>query len=67
MRYLNVFGSAVLLLIISPFMFLTSGCVATQDWVKQYVPEQIFPVNKRLSDTEANVTQMGGRVSGVEG
>ena len=48
-------------------MFFISGCVATQDWVMQYVPEQIFPVNKRLSDTEANVTQMGGRVSNVEG
>ena len=54
-----------LLMILS--MLFASGCVATQDWVMQYVPEQIFPVNKRLSDTEANVTQMGGRVSNVEG
>ena len=48
-------------------MFFSSGCLATQDWVKTYVPEQLFPVNKRISDTEANVTQMGGRVSNVEG
>src|SRR5882724_10001266 len=43
-------------------MFFSSGCVATQDWVKTYVPEQLFPVNKRVSDTEANVTQLGGQV-----
>ena len=48
-------------------MFVSSGCLATQDWVQTYVPEQLFPVNKRISDTEANVTQMGGRVSNVEG
>ena len=38
-----------------------SVCLATQDWVKTYVPEQLFPVNKRISDTEANVTQLGER------
>src|SRR5258705_11575794 len=43
-------------------MSLSSGCVATQDWVKAYVPEQLFPVNKRVSDTETNVTQLGGQV-----
>ena len=48
-------------------MSLSSGCVATQDWVKTYVPEQLFPVNKRVSDTETNVTQLGGKVSTVEG
>jgi outer membrane protein OmpA-like peptidoglycan-associated protein len=48
-------------------MSLSSGCVATQDWVKTYVPEQLFPVNKRVSDTETNVTQLGGKVSNVEG
>jgi outer membrane protein OmpA-like peptidoglycan-associated protein len=49
------------LLIISA-MFFTSGCLATQDWVQTYVPEQLLPVNKRISDTEANVTQLGGQV-----
>ena len=48
-------------------MSLSSGCVATQDWVKTYVPEQLFPVNKRVSDTEANVSQLGGKMSNVEG
>ena len=48
-------------------MFFMSGCVATQDWVKTYVPEQLFPLNKRISDNEASITQVGGRVSGVEG
>ena len=36
-------------------------------WVKTYVPEQLFPVNKRISDTEANVSQLGGKMSNVEG
>jgi len=44
---------------------LSSGCLATQDWVKTYVPEQLFPVNKRVSDTEANVTQLGGQVQTI--
>jgi len=47
---------------ISSLLFM-SGCLATRDWVT----EQLFPVNKRISDTEANVTQLGGRVSNVEG
>jgi outer membrane protein OmpA-like peptidoglycan-associated protein len=53
--------------LISFLGLFSSGCLATQDWVKTYVPEQLFPVNKRISDTEANVTQVGGRVSNVEG
>ena len=53
--------------LVSLLALFSSGCLATQDWVKTYVPEQLFPVNKRISDTEANVTQMGGRVSNVEG
>ena len=48
-------------------MFFISGCLATQEWVQTYVPEQLLPVNKRISDTEANVTQLGGKVSNVEG
>ena len=53
--------------LVSLLALFSSGCLATQDWVKTYVPEQLFPVNKRISDTEANVTQVGGRVSNVEG
>ena len=48
-------------------MLLISGCVATQDWVKEYLPEQLFPLNKRISDNEANINQVSGRVTGVEG
>ena len=54
-------------LLIIPFMVFISGCLATQDWVQTHVTGQLFPVNKRISDTEANVTQLGGRVSTVEG
>ena len=44
-------------------MLLSSGCLATQDWVK----EQLFPVEKRVSETEAGLTKVNGRVSGLEG
>jgi len=66
MKHSNFLARGILLLII-PFMFFVSGCLATQQWVQTYVPEQLFPINKRISDTEANVTQIGGRVSNVEG
>jgi outer membrane protein OmpA-like peptidoglycan-associated protein len=65
-RYANLLARGFFLLTFS-FLLLTSGCVATQDWVKQYVPEQLFPLNKRISDNEVSINQMGGRVSGVEG
>jgi len=58
----NFLRRGIRLLMISCLLFM-SGCLATQDWVT----EQLFPVNKRISDTEANVTQLGGRVSNVEG
>jgi outer membrane protein OmpA-like peptidoglycan-associated protein len=58
-------GGALLLIIGS--MSVVSGCVATQDWVQSFVKEQLFPVEKRVSETEANMTKMGDRVSGVEG
>src|SRR5258705_8132665 len=57
----NGFARATALLFFS-LQFFASGCEATQDWVKTYVPEQLFPENKRGSDTEANVTQLGGQV-----
>jgi peptidoglycan-associated lipoprotein len=66
MKHAKFFGKEFYLLVIS-FMFFTSGCLATRDWVQTYVPEQLFPVNKRITDTEANVTQLGGKVSAVEG
>jgi outer membrane protein OmpA-like peptidoglycan-associated protein len=48
-------------------MVFSSGCLATQDWVQSWTKEQIFPVEKRVSETEAGLTKMGGRVSGLEG
>jgi len=62
----NGFARATALLFIS-LQFFASGCVATQDWVQSWVKEQMFPVEKRVSETEAGLTQMGGRVSNVEG
>jgi outer membrane protein OmpA-like peptidoglycan-associated protein len=66
MQYSRYLGRGILPVTIS-LIFLSSGCVATQDWVKTYVPEQLFPLNKRISDNEASINQVGGRVSGVEG
>lgn len=37
-----------------------------QDWVQTWVKEQMFPVEKGVSETEAGLTQVGGRVSNVE-
>jgi outer membrane protein OmpA-like peptidoglycan-associated protein len=61
MRHSDVLGRAAPGLIASA-MLLLSGCVATQDWVQTYVTEQLFPLNKRISDNEAGLTQVGGRV-----
>ena len=44
-------------------MVFSSGCIATQDWVN----EKIFPVEKRVSETEAGLTKTNGRVSSLEG
>ena len=66
MKQSNFFARGFPLLIVAGMLF-ASGCLATQEWVQTYVPEQLFPVNKRISDTEANVTQLGGKVSNVEG
>ena len=66
MRRSCVFGKEVSLLVIASMLIL-SGCVATRDWVETWVPEQLYPINKRVSDNEANITQTGQRVSNVEG
>ena len=65
MKYSGSFKKEIPAVFFSLFVF--SGCVATQDWVQTWVNEQLFPINKRVSDTEANVTQVGGRVTNVEG
>ena len=66
MRRSYVFGKEISLLVISS-MLIVSGCVATRDWVETWVPEQLFPIEKRVADNEANITQTGQRVSSVEG
>jgi outer membrane protein OmpA-like peptidoglycan-associated protein len=66
MNQWKVCRRSMLLLIAAP-MVLSSGCVATQDWVQNFVKEQIFPVEKRVSENEAAMTNMGGRVSSIEG
>jgi len=65
MKHSELLRRAVRLLVI-PCMFLTSGCLATQDWVQSWTNEQLFPMNKRISDTETNVTQIGGKVANVD-
>jgi outer membrane protein OmpA-like peptidoglycan-associated protein len=47
-------------------LFFFSGCVATQDWVQTWVKEQLFPIEKRVSETEAGMTKTNERVSGLE-
>ena len=47
-------------------MLVLSGCVATQDWVQTWVNEQLFPINKRVSDNEAGLTKVDGKVSAVD-
>ena len=47
-------------------MFIASGCVATKDWVQSWTNEQLFPINKRLSETEASVSKTDGRVTQVD-
>ena len=66
MRRSYVFGKEISLLVISA-MLIVSGCVATRDWVETWVPEKLFPIEKRVGDNEANITQTGQRVSSVEG
>jgi len=62
MKNSNVYRTGMRLLAVGSLVF-SSGCLATQDWVK----EQLFPVEKRVSENEAGLTKMGGRVSGLEG
>ena len=62
MKFFNFLQRSSRMLILGP-MVLSSGCIATQDWIN----EQLFPVNKRVSDVEANVTKTDGRVTNLEG
>jgi len=47
-------------------MLLLPGCLATQDWVQSWTNEQLFPINKRVSDNEAGLTKVNGKVDNVD-
>ena len=64
-QHSRYWGKGILPVAIS-LMFLASGCVATQDWVQTWVNEQLFPINKRVSETEAGLTKVDGKVSAVD-
>jgi OOP family OmpA-OmpF porin len=65
MQYSKYLGRAILPFTIGS-MFLVSGCLATRDWVQTWVPEQLFPIEKRVADNEAGLTKVDGRVSTVD-
>jgi outer membrane protein OmpA-like peptidoglycan-associated protein len=60
MNYAGLFSKELLATLFSLFVF--SGCVATQDWVQTWVNEQLFPINKRVSETEAGLSKVDARV-----
>ena len=64
-NYSKYLGRAILPFTIGS-MFLVSGCLATRDWVQTWVPEQLFPIEKRVSDNEAGLTKVNGRVTTVD-
>ena len=61
MKYSD-FEKTIFPVVLSSMLF-ASGCIATRDWVN----EKIFPVEKRVSETEAGLTKTNSRVSGLEG
>jgi outer membrane protein OmpA-like peptidoglycan-associated protein len=60
MKYSRLFNKEIPAAFFSLFIF--SGCVATQDWVN----EQLFPINKRVSETEAGLTKVDGKVANTD-
>lgn len=66
MKLLKITEKALCPMILCSMVF-SSGCIATQDWVQTFVNEKIFPVDKRLSETQANLTKTNDRVTNVEG
>lgn len=65
MKCSNIYLTGMRLLAVGSMVF-SSGCLATQDWVQSWTKEQLFPVEKRVSETEAGLTKVNGRVSGLE-
>jgi outer membrane protein OmpA-like peptidoglycan-associated protein len=66
MNLLKITQKALCPMILCSMVF-SSGCIATQDWVQTFVNEKIFPVDKRVSETQANLTKTNDRVTNVEG
>jgi outer membrane protein OmpA-like peptidoglycan-associated protein len=66
MKLLKITEKAFCPMILCSMVF-SSGCIATQDWVQTFVNEKIFPVDKRVSETQANLTKTNDRVTNVEG
>jgi outer membrane protein OmpA-like peptidoglycan-associated protein len=67
MKYSTSPGKILKILLATFFSsFVFSGCVATQDWVQTWTNEQLFPINKRVSETEAGLTKVDGKVSAVD-
>lgn len=66
MKLLKITEKALCPMILCSMVF-SSGCIATQDWVQTFVNEKIFPVDKRVSETQANLTKTNDRVTNVEG
>src|SRR5262245_37513758 len=42
------------------------GCVATQDWVQTWVNEQLFPINKKVSENEVAITKVNDKVANTD-
>ncbi len=66
MRFSSALEKALYPMILSSMVF-SSGCLATQDWVQTFVNEKVFPVDKRVSETQANLTKTNDRVNNLEG
>jgi outer membrane protein OmpA-like peptidoglycan-associated protein len=64
MKRLGSVRSATWLMLLG--MVILPGCLATQDWVQSWTNEQLFPINKRVSDNEAGLTKVNGRVDNVD-
>jgi outer membrane protein OmpA-like peptidoglycan-associated protein len=64
MKRLESVRSATWLMLLG--MFILPGCLATQDWVQSWTNEQLFPINKRVSDNEAGLTKVNGKVDNVD-
>ena len=55
-------------------MLLAQGCIATRDWTREWVKQEVDPVTGRVSQTEGRLDKtekdiggLGTRVTGVEG